>query len=132
MIDFFNCKPLNPYKETLDKNSSIKIKREGLVPKGDFCNGCEFFYIDLEPRINPWNDEVERTVNVPKCKFFDELLFCSEKGETPCGEMFDKYKKCLSCFIQTNKDCVEIEKATGLSVAEIIALNIVESIKNEK
>ena len=117
MIDELKQIPISMYKDLPNKEDCVEIKRQGLAPKGKYCDKCYYFNIELEPRINPWNDEVERTVNVGKCNFFGERLM-EEESTLPCGEKYNKYIKCISCFVQTDKDCIEFEKKNGMSVKE--------------
>ena len=102
MIDELKPKPISIFKSFPNKEDCVEIKREGLAPKGKYCDKCYYLNIDLEPRINPWNDEVERTVNVGKCSFFGVSLI-EENDTLPCGEKNNRYIKCISCLLQTSE-----------------------------
>ena len=98
IINELSPKPIITYPPVPNKEDCIEIHRTGLAPKGKYCGGCMYFCIELEPRINPWNDEVERVVNIPKCRFFDEPLLATEDTKAPCGMQSKSYIKCISCM----------------------------------
>ena len=98
MIDF-TPNPLKTYQEN-NPDNYYKIERTGLAIKGLYCTGCEYFKSVSEPRINPWTDEVERTVTTHKCAFFDEPLVATDRDVAPCGCETTNYVKCLSCLYQ--------------------------------
>ena len=103
MIDELKPKPISMYKYIPNKKDCVEIKREGLAPKGKYCDECYYFNMQLEPRINPFNDEVETTVNVGKCNFFGERL-TEEENTLPCGARYNKHIKCISCLLQTSEN----------------------------
>lgn len=102
MIEALKKIPISIYKDLPKKEDCVEIKRQGLAPKGKYCDKCYYFNIELEPRINPWNDEVERTVYVGKCNFFGETLI-GEEITLPCGVKSNRYTKCISCLLQTSE-----------------------------
>lgn len=83
----YNCIP--------KKEDWVEIKRTGIVPGGEYCTGCNFFQIELRPKINPWNDIVEGTDNIPRCGFFD-IPLTEEHQACCCGNIGSVYKNVLN------------------------------------
>ena len=102
MIETLKTIPISMYKDLPNKEDCVEIKREGLAPKGKYCDKCYYFDMVLEPRINPWNDKVERTVYVGKCTFFGVSLI-GESDTLPCCESSNRYIKCITCLLQTSE-----------------------------
>lgn len=118
-----------------NKEDCIDIERKGFAPKGEYCDKCIYFKLDLEAKINSWNEEVERAVEVAKCSFFGDMLV-SEKYKTPCGITFDRYKKCMDCKLQTDEKFIKQAKELGISTEELvqtmkemIVTNLMENLK---
>ena len=137
MIEQLKPKPIMD-KDITNKEDCVEIKRQGLAPKGEYCDKCIYFQIDLEAKINPWNEQVERAVEVAKCKFFGDFLV-SEKYKTPCGITFDRYKKCMDCKLQTDEELIKQAKELGVSTEELVSkmqemllLSIMEKLKEKE
>lgn len=138
MIEQLKPKPISMYKDIPKKEDCVEIKRQGLAPKGEYCDKCIYFQIDLEAKINSWNEQVERDVEVAKCKFFGDWLV-SEKEKTPCGITFDRYKKCMDCKLQTDEELIKQAKELGVSTEELVStmkemlcLSLMEKLKENK
>lgn len=135
MIEALKPKPMNMYDSILNKEDCVDIERKGYAPKGEYCDKCIYFKLDLEAKVNSWNEQVERAVEVAKCSFFGEILL-SEKDKTPCGITFDRYKKCMDCKLQTDEKFIKQAKELGISTEElvqttkeIIVINLMENLK---
>ena len=138
MIDALKPKPMNMYDDIPNKEDCVDIERKGFAPKGEYCDKCIYFRLELEAKINPWNEEVERTVEVAKCSFFGDMLV-KEKDKTPCGITFDRYKKCVDCKLQTDEKIIKQAKELGIStqelvtkMEEIVIINLMENLKELK
>lgn len=117
MIEQLKPTPFQP--NIPNKENCIDIERKGFAPKGEYCDKCVYFKLDLEARINPWNEQVERAVDVAKCLFFGSLLV-SEKDKTPCGITVNRYKKCIDCELQTDEKLIKQAKELGISTEELV------------
>ena len=133
MIEQLKPTPFQP--NIPNKEDCVNISRKGVAPKGEYCDNCVYFKLDLEARINSWNEQVERAVEVAKCLFFGDLLV-SEKDKTPCGITFNRYKKCVDCKLQTDEKFIKQAKKIGISteelvqtMKEIIVINLMENLK---
>lgn len=138
MIDDLKPKPINMYDNIPNKEDCVDIERKGFAPKGDYCDNCIHMILDLEAKINPWNEEVERAVRVAKCSFFGSLL-SSEKDKTPCGITIDRYTKCMDCKLQTDEKIIKQAKELGVSTGELVqtmkemlVVNLMDNIKEQK
>ena len=138
MIDALKPKPMNMYDDIPNKEDCVDIERKGFAPKGEYCDKCIYFRLELEAKINPWNEEVERAVKVAKCSFFGYILV-SEKDKTPCGITFDRYKKCVDCKLQTDEKIIKQAKELGVStqelvtkMEEVVIINLMENLKELK
>ena len=119
MIDALKPKPMNMYENIPNKEDCVDIERKGFAPKGKYCDKCVYFRLELEAKINSWNEEFERAVEVAKCLFFGDILV-SEKYKTPCGITFDRYKKCVDCKLQTDEKIIKQSKELGVSTQELV------------
>lgn len=138
MIDALKPKPMNMYENIPNKEDCVDIERKGFAPKGEYCDKCIYFRLELEAKINPWNEEVERAVEVTKCSFFGDILV-SEKDKTPCGITFDRYKKCVDCKLQTDEKIIKQAKELGVStqelvtkMEEVVIINLMDNLKDAK
>ena len=48
MIDELKPKPISIFKSFPNKEDCVEIKREGLAPKGKYCDKCYYFNIKIE------------------------------------------------------------------------------------
>ena len=136
MIEQLKPTPFQP--NIPNKEDCVDIERKGFAPKGEYCDKCIYFRLELEAKINPWNEEVERAVEVAKCSFFGDMLV-SEKDKTPCGITFDRYKKCVDCKLQTDEKIIKQAKELGVStqelvtkMEEVVIISLMENLKETK
>ena len=59
MIEVLKPKSMNMYDDIPSKEDCIDIKRKGVVPKGEYCDKCIYFKLDLEAKVNSWNEQVK-------------------------------------------------------------------------
>ena len=82
----------------LEKNNTVTITKTTEVPVGEYCNGCKNLVISPEHYPKEIADFVGQIEQI-YCRFFDFALLGIERTTNEGN----KYKKCLSCKIATNK-----------------------------
>lgn len=122
-MEFKKIKPINIQNlQDITKENHIEIKREGFAPKGKYCNNCVYFNMEFQPKINPWNEEIERIINVAKCSFFNQPLYPIENEKKSCCMNVNKYLKCYSCYLQTDEKNMELANKINIPLEKALAL----------